>query len=50
MAEITIEDMIIEGSITASQALKMGYKWEAIVVGGDAMAIRKVWLKRQENN
>ena len=45
MSEITIEDMIIEGSITAFQAMKMGYQWNAVVTGGDALMIRNNWLQ-----
>ena len=45
MVTITIEDMINEGSISAYQAMKMGYRWEAIVTGGDALEIRNNWLK-----
>lgn len=45
----TIEDMISEGSMTALQALKMGYHWECVVSGGDALEMRQKWLKSQNN-
>ena len=38
---VTIEQMIEEGSMTAKQAMEMGYRWEAVVTGGDALAIRQ---------
>lgn len=42
--EVTIEQMICEGSCTAAWAQRAGYRWEAIVVGGDALAKRSQWL------
>jgi hypothetical protein len=44
---VTIEQMILEGSCTAAWASNAGYKWDARVVGGDALAKRKRWLKLQ---
>lgn len=44
---VTIEDMIVEGSMTAQQAMQMGYLWEAVVTGGDALAMRNAWLLKQ---
>jgi hypothetical protein len=46
---ITIEDMINEGSLTPRQAMYMGYRWDAVVIGGDALDIREKWLKSQNN-
>lgn len=50
MSEVTIEQMILEGSCTAAWAQQAGYKWEAVVVGGDAMAKRQKWLAEQARN
>jgi len=49
---VTIEQMICEGSCTAAWAQRAGYRWEAVVVGGDALAKRKQWLAQQarQNN
>ncbi len=44
---VTIEQMILEGSCTAAWASNAGYKWDARVVGGDALAKRKRWLTLQ---
>ncbi|WP_293595614.1 MULTISPECIES: hypothetical protein [unclassified Polaromonas] len=44
MDTVTIEDMIIEGSCTAEWAMRAGYRWEALVVGGDALHKRQAWL------
>lgn len=44
---ITIETMIIEGSCTALWAMKSGYRWDAIVCGGDALNKRNTWLAAQ---
>lgn len=44
---VTIEQMIEEGSMTAKQAMEMGYRWEAVVTGGDALAMRQRWLQAQ---
>lgn len=44
---VTIEQMIVEGSMTAKQAMEMGYRWEAVVTGGDALAMRQQWLQVQ---
>jgi len=41
---VTIEQMILEGSCTAAWAARAGYKWDALVIGGDALARRKRWL------
>lgn len=41
---VTIEDMIIEGSCTAEWAMKAGYRWESLVIGGDALRKRQAWL------
>ena len=41
---VTIEQMILEGSCTAAWAQRSGYRWEALVVGGDALAKRQAWL------
>ncbi|MFT5520140.1 MAG: hypothetical protein ACI9IA_000728 [Enterobacterales bacterium] len=49
MMTITIEDMINEGSLTPRQAMYMGYRWDAVVIGGDAFEIRENWLKSQNN-
>ncbi|MFA0809508.1 hypothetical protein [Microbulbifer epialgicus] len=46
--KITIEDMITEGSLTPKQAYLMGYRWDSIVVGGDALEVRKKWLESQK--
>ena len=27
----------------------MGYRWDAVVIGGDALDVRKKWLKSQNN-
>lgn len=45
----TTEDMVDEGSLTPLQAMKMGYGWDAVVIGGDALRIRQEWLKSQNN-
>jgi hypothetical protein len=47
MHHVTIEDMIVEGSCTAEWAMRAGYRWEAIVVGGDALRKRQIWLDAQ---
>ena len=47
MRTVTIEDMIIEGSCTAEWAMRAGYRWEALVVGGDALHKRQMWLAAQ---
>lgn len=49
---VTIEQMICEGSCTAKWAQQNGYRWEAVVVGGDALAKREQWLAQQarQNN
>lgn len=44
---LTIEDMIAEGSMTAQDAMRMGYRWDAVVVGGDALAMRNAWLQKR---
>lgn len=44
---VTIEQMISEGSCTAAWAQRAGYRWEAVVVGGDALAKRSLWLAKQ---
>jgi hypothetical protein len=44
---ITIEQMIVEGSMTAKQAQDMGYCWDAVVTGGDALVMRQNWLCKQ---
>lgn len=44
---VTIEQMIAEGSMTAKQAQEMGYRWEAVVTGDDALAMRQRWLQQQ---
>lgn len=44
---VTIEQMIVEGSMTAKQAQEMGYRWEAVVSGGDALTMRQRWLQQQ---
>lgn len=44
---VTIEQMIEEGSMIAKQATEMGYLWEAVVTGGDALAMRQRWLQAQ---
>ncbi len=44
---VTIDQMIIEGSCTAAWASNAGYKWDAQVIGGDALAKRKRWLALQ---
>lgn len=44
---VTIEQMIIEGSCTAAWASSAGYRWDALVIGGDALAKRKRWLAAQ---
>jgi hypothetical protein len=46
---VTIEQMITEGSCTAKWAQENGYQWEAVVVGGDALAKRQQWLAQQNN-
>lgn len=43
---VTIEDMIVEGSMTAKQAMLMGYQWETVVIGGDALKMREAWLQK----
>ncbi len=43
---VTIEDMINEGSITPAQVQNMGYRWDSLVVGGDAYKIRQQWLDK----
>lgn len=42
---VTIEQMIAEGSMTAKHAMEMGYRWEAVVTGGDALTMRQQWLQ-----
>lgn len=32
--------MIVEGSMTAQDAMRMGSRWDAVVAGGDALAMR----------
>ena len=49
MSFVTVEDMINEGSLTPLQAQQMGLKWEAVVTGGDALEIRKAWLRKQQD-
>lgn len=44
---VTIEKMIVEGSMTAKQAMTMGYRWDAVVIGGDALTMRQRWLQQQ---
>lgn len=44
-AAVTIEMMILEGSCTAAWAARAGYKWNAVVIGGDALAKRMRWLE-----
>lgn len=44
---VTIEQMIIEGSMTPKQAHDMGYRWNSVVTGGDALAMRERWLQQQ---
>ena len=44
---VTIEQMINEGSCTAAWAQQAGYRWEAVVIGGDALAKREKWLTEQ---
>lgn len=44
-AAVTIEMMILEGSCTAAWAAQPGYKWDAVVIGGDALAMRMSWLE-----
>lgn len=44
---ITIEDMIVEGSCTAEWAMRTGYRWDAQVIGGDALRKRQLWLDAQ---
>ena len=44
---VKIEDMIAEGSMTRQDAMLMGYRWDAVVTGGDALAMRKRWLLQQ---
>lgn len=46
--EVTLEDMIAEGSLTALQAARMGYRWDAAITGGDALEIRQDWLGLQQ--
>jgi len=50
MLTITIEDMIAEGSCSAQWAMQAGYRWDSIVIGGDAMAKRQKWLAAQARN
>lgn len=44
---VTIEQMIQEGSCTAAWASEAGYQWNAMVIGGDALAKRIKWLSVQ---
>ena len=44
---VTIEQMILESPCTAAWASNAGYRWDAQVVGGDALAKRKRWLALQ---
>lgn len=44
---VTIEQMIAEGSMTTKQAMEMGFRWDAVVTGGDALAMRQRWLQAQ---
>ncbi|HGM8090042.1 TPA: hypothetical protein ACKP9S_006473 [Pseudomonas aeruginosa] len=44
---VTIEQMICEGSCTATWAQRAGYRWETVVVGGDALVKREQWLAQQ---
>lgn len=46
---VTIEQMIVEGSCTAEWAMRAGYRWEALVIGGDALRKRQAWLKSRAN-
>lgn len=46
---VTIEQMIVEGSCTAEWAMRAGYRWEALVIGGDALRKRQAWLKARAN-
>lgn len=46
---LKIEDMIAEGSMTRQDAMLMGYRWDAVVTGGDALAMRQRWLQQQSN-
>lgn len=47
---VTIEQMILEGSCTAAWASSAGCKWEALIIGGDALKKRKQWLAAQVRN
>jgi hypothetical protein len=49
-ALVTIEMMILEGSCTAAWAAQAGYEWNALVIGGDALAKRKRWLETRNSN
>lgn len=44
---VIIEEMIAEGSMTLQDAVLMGYHWDAVVTGGDAVAMRQRWLQQQ---
>lgn len=44
MHPVTIEDIIVEGSCTVGWAMRAGYRLEALVVGGDALRKRQIWL------
>lgn len=46
MKQVTIEQMIVEGSCSALWAQRAGYQWDAVVIGGDALEKRKRWLGR----
>ncbi|MNR65935.1 hypothetical protein D3C85_1892010 [compost metagenome] len=41
---MTIEQMILKGSCTAAWAASAGYRWDALVIGGDELAKRNRWL------
>lgn len=44
---VMIEQMIPEGPCTAAWAASAGYRWDALMIGGDASATRKRWLAAQ---
>ena len=33
--------------MTRQDAMLMGYRWDVVVTGGDALAMRQRWLKQQ---
>ena len=49
MPRITTQRMIIEGSCTARWAMINGYRWDAVVIGGDALLNRNEWLASKSN-